>query len=974
MSSRLGRTHAGPLVLLFILISAIPLAAQQVGAVAGTIEDEATGTPLGTVLVEVVRADGTTSGGTLSTAIGTFRIENVPAGTYTVRFSLAGWESREQPNVNVSAGRTSTVTMQMVERVYNLNPITVTASKKEEKVLDAPSAIEVVSTTEIEEKPAITTIDYVVDLPGVDLIKTGLQGNYVTTRGFNNIFSGAALVLTDNRIARVPSLRANISHLQPTTSMDLDRIEVVLGPGSALYGPNASNGVIHNITKSPIDDPGVDLAVTGGLRRQGEVRGFPDISGACSNQGSPSTCGTFVGEGRLAHKASEQFGVKLSGRYLTGDDWYFDDPVEAEQQNIANACLASGPDLTNPACLNFSNGLDLSDPADQQTLVTSVDNVAAGRDYQLRSWALDLRGDVRPTNESSLIISGGINNANNSIDLTGIGAAQVQDWRYYYGQVRYSWRDLFAQVFYNRSHNDESYLLRSGRPLIDKSSLFGGQLQYSSNASDTWNLVYGADLLITVPRTDSTINGINENDDNNTEVGGYIQSTSLLGAKTDLVAAIRLDYSKLIDELVFSPRVGVVHRLDEEQTVRLTYNRSFSTPTTLNFFLDISAQGVPLRFPDGTFFLPNPVTGPFVYDLRAEGVTKDGLQFSRTNGVPDHRSPFNTVNPLNPMDPFGSGGSPTELLPTTTDQLWIEAVGFLLSQQLIDPQTAAFLASQPPTQGVGVGVALLDPETASFVPVAGGLAAITDIPSLDPTITNTFEFGYKGLLEDKVLLAGNVWVSIIQDFISALRVVTPNVFLAGDIQGHLESLGVPPAQAAQLAAGISSVPLGAVSPTRIGGTQSQLAVTYQNLGDVTLWGGELSGTYLVTPVWEVNFGASFVNKDEFTTEKGGIEEVVPLNAPKFKGSVGFGYRNPEIGFNGSTQVVYRDGFPANSGVYVGEVNDFATWDILLGYTFRNTGLTFNFQIQNVLDTGVKTFPGTPQLGRLTTLQAMYRLP
>ena len=963
MASLLRITRRLTLAALLSVFAASPVWAQN-GSLAGTIEDEATESPLGTVLVEVVDANGSVTDGVLSSAIGTFRIADIPAGRYTIRFTLAGWEPHEEPGVTITSGQTTSLAVQMIERVYNLNPITVTASKREEKVLDAPSAVEVVSATQIAEKPVITLSDYVVDLPGVDVIRTGLQGTYVTTRGFNNIFSGAALVLTDNRIARVPSLRANISHLQPTTSADLDRIEVVLGPGSALYGPNASNGVIHNLTKSPIDFPGLDLATTGGLRRQGEVTGF-----------SSSTEPMVDVEGRYAYRASEKFGIKLSGNYMAGTDWFFDDPVEAAQRQAATACeaaVAQDPNnlVMNPACLNFSEGLDLTNPDDVETLAQSVENVAGGRDYDLESWALDLRTDWRPTNESALIISGGVNTAVNSIDLTGLGAAQVKDWRYWYGQVRYTWGNLFSQVFYNRSDNDKTFLLRSGKPLIDKSSLFGAQLQYSSQLGERVNLVYGGDLLLTTPRTEGTINGINEDDDTNTEVGGYIQSNTLIGSRTDLVAAFRLDYNELLDQVMFSPRIGVVQPLNAEQNLRLTYNRSFSTPTTLNTFLDISANTVPLG-------------GPFRYDVRAQGVTKDGLQYAYdSNGVPMQMSPFNILLP-------GNSGS-REFLPTTTPQMWQLAVAAVAVQ---NPQAAALLAAIPAPTSSDVGINLLtlnpDPDAAvPFEPTPGGFASITNIPSLEPTITNTFELGYKGILDDKLLLAVNGYVSIIQDFISALRFISPNTFLDGQqLGGYLAANFLPLvgiafpdtatalATAAQLATTIGTIPLGVITPQGTGGTDPVVALTYQNLGDVTLWGGELSGTYLVTPEWEVNFGFAYVNKDQFDTEKNGITETVPLNAPKFKGSLGVGYRNTRIGFNGSTVVVYRDGFPANSGVYIGQVDDFATWDILLGYQFRFArGLGVNFRMQNILDTGIQTFPGTAQLGRFTALQLVYTLP
>ena len=136
------------------------------------------------------------------------------------------------------------------------------------RLLDAPASLSVVSTEQIQDEPALTTMDHVEGQAGVDVMRSGLQGGYVVVRGFNNVFSGSLLTLTDNRIARVPSLRANIQHLNPSTNLDVERVEIVRGPASALYGPNAANGVMHVITRSPIDDPGSAVALGGGLRQQ----------------------------------------------------------------------------------------------------------------------------------------------------------------------------------------------------------------------------------------------------------------------------------------------------------------------------------------------------------------------------------------------------------------------------------------------------------------------------------------------------------------------------------------------------------------------------------------------------------------------------------------------------------------------------------------------------------------------------------
>src|SRR6185436_2388303 len=113
---------------------------------------------------------------------------------------------------------------------------------------------------------SLTTTDHLKGTPGLDISQGGIVQSNVVARGFNNIFSGSMLVLQDYRYAAVPSLRVNVPFLFSGTNEDVERIEVLLGPASALYGPNSSAGVLHIITKSPFTSQGGTLTVDGGSR------------------------------------------------------------------------------------------------------------------------------------------------------------------------------------------------------------------------------------------------------------------------------------------------------------------------------------------------------------------------------------------------------------------------------------------------------------------------------------------------------------------------------------------------------------------------------------------------------------------------------------------------------------------------------------------------------------------------------------
>jgi len=972
-----------PAFLLFLL-TALPAAAQE-GALSGTVSDATSGVELSAVQVEVLQADGSVVAGAFTGAGGTYRIQAIAAGTYTVTFSLPGWRLTEDASVTIAAGQTASLSVTMTERSFSLNPITVTASRRVEKALEAPAAIEIVSREAIAARPTVTPADHVKEQAGVDFVATGLQQNYVVVRGFNNIFSGATLNMTDYRISRVPSLRVNISHFTPTTSSDLERVEVVLGPGSALYGPNAANGVIHYLTQSPIDNPGVNLSFATGMRQQGDT----------ADGVSSSSEGTVQAEGRLAWANDDQtFGLKLSGQYFGGTDFQFNDPTEVEQQSFANACIAAGYAASNPACFNFAGDLEscsptqgCTEPSDQAELKTRVDNVAGGRDYDLKRWGLDLRADFRPSPETSIVLSGGHMDAINSVDLTGIGAGQVQNWGYWYAQGRFNWKRLFAQVFWNSSDNDDTYLLRSGRPLVDKSYQTVAQLQHGFDINPEHALTYGMDFLYTNPQSVGTINGRHEDDDDVTEIGGYVQYDGRFTEKWNLVAAARVDDHSRLEDPVFSPRAALVFKPTPSRSIRATYNRAFSTPNTLNLFLDISALAIPLG-------------GPFFYDVRAQGVTESGFTFNRDgNGVPEHMSPF-TVTGVGPSGPIFD---PRQFNETNSASTWAEAQtafgavtqGACAADptgpqcQALGAAFGSFSGTAAPADGVVPIIAgILNTETSTFVNTTTDLSSVPDVPALEPTIWQTFEVGYKGLLlGDKLLLGANAYYTDVDNFVSALEPFTPNIFLAGQqLVGYLASQGVPLDQAVLIAgtvgsaeteAGLVGLPLGVMAPTTAGGTTTApILLTYRNLGDFTFFGSDASLTYVLNDRWELGGTISWVEKDTFLTgEEGdpGTREVA-LNAPKWKGSATVGYRSPTAGWNGAVRGRYVDGFPVASGVYIGKVDSYAVFDLNVGYTFAGrSGLTLQLDISNIFDDNYQPFVGVPEFGRYSVVRLIWNM-
>ena len=218
--------------------------------VAGAIIQALTGTRL--IAADTANADGE------------YRLTVPNAGTYLVTVKSIGYARLVRDNLSIGTGGSTNIDFRLDESVIQLDVVQTVASRAPEKVIDAPASVSVVSTQAVQERAAVNVADHVAALPGVDVARGGLVRSNVVARGFNNIFSGALMTLTDNRFAFVPSLRVNIPYLSPTTNEDIDHIEVVLGPGAALYGPNTASGVMSVTTRSPFAAPGTTVSVDGG--------------------------------------------------------------------------------------------------------------------------------------------------------------------------------------------------------------------------------------------------------------------------------------------------------------------------------------------------------------------------------------------------------------------------------------------------------------------------------------------------------------------------------------------------------------------------------------------------------------------------------------------------------------------------------------------------------------------------------------
>jgi iron complex outermembrane receptor protein len=149
-----------------------------------------------------------------------------------------------------------------------------TASKEPEQVWRTPAAIYVITQEDIRRSGA-TNIPEVLRLaPGLEVARTDSDHWAVGVRGFGGQFSKSLLVMIDGRSVYSPLFAGVYWQVQDTLLEDIERIEVIRGPGGTIWGANAVNGVINIITKSTKDTHGALVSMNAGSVDQGiaEVR------------------------------------------------------------------------------------------------------------------------------------------------------------------------------------------------------------------------------------------------------------------------------------------------------------------------------------------------------------------------------------------------------------------------------------------------------------------------------------------------------------------------------------------------------------------------------------------------------------------------------------------------------------------------------------------------------------------------------
>jgi iron complex outermembrane recepter protein len=264
--------------------------------------------------------------GTITDTKGNFALSTTTPTPFTIAISSVGYKTQE---ITVTESK-SDFDIKLEEQNIMGQEVVVSASRVEESVMKSPVSVEKMDIRAIQSTPSASFYDALKNLKGVETSTQSLTFNSVNTRGFNSNGNVRMVQLIDGMDNAAPGLNFSVGNIVGISELDLESAELLPGASSALYGPNALNGILLLNSKSPFLYQGLSASVKQGIMN-------------ASNRSTPST-GFSDYSIRFAKAFNNKFAFKANVSYLKADDWQATDV--SDQSSLAT--LRTGTRANNP--------------------------------------------------------------------------------------------------------------------------------------------------------------------------------------------------------------------------------------------------------------------------------------------------------------------------------------------------------------------------------------------------------------------------------------------------------------------------------------------------------------------------------------------------------------------------------------------------------------------------------------------------
>ncbi|NVO85585.1 TonB-dependent receptor [Hymenobacter terrestris] len=762
------------------------------------------------------------------------------------------------------------------------------ASRKEENILQAPVTVEKVTSEQVLRLPPPDVQVGLNQFKGIDVNGTSMLMNSLSTRGFNSPKSERLIQLIDYFDTQSPSLNINSGNLQGLPEIDTESIEIIHGPASALYGANAFNGVLLQNSKDPFVTEGLTLRVRGGGRE------------------------LFDGQLRYAKRIGQKFAFKVTGAYLTADDWLANN-YSATDRRVESRNNDQGSTLGYDAVNNYGDvaftvpaSYPIADLRGKTLFMPGfAEQTLVGTDERAKSLK------VQPS--FSYLLT-------NTIKVT-VGGSYSRGTASYQSSSRYRFKDFGTNQYHGEIKGSRWFV--RGQSVQD----FGGES-------------YDLNLL-----------------------GSFIQN-SPIATGTGTTYAQRY-FGAYLNEYAVSRGKGQTNEQAQQTAFSLVNGGAFQLDPNSAEFRNLRSQIISDATPGrGARLNPSSLLneGNAQYNFRlAETADLIVGAAYRKFRLGSNGNLFSDIEDRIQNNEFGGYAQFTKKL--LDERLKVALAGRVDAFKNFDPAFSPrasvvysagatrqhnFRASfgrafRSPTQldqyiRLDVGQLLLlgnvdngfQGYSLTRVGAAGPLAI--DVASLKLERLSTYEVGYKGAIGEKLAVDVNYYRNSYNDFIGAQR-------FNGNPDGS--------------------------RPASFGAAGSRILQVWTNADqEVNTQGAALGLTYAFAPA--LKLAANYTLNVQDDTDVQNADFQTYFNTPKHKYNVG---ASGTVVSNLSYALNYRwaQGHEYGTPFAVGQLADYSVTDAYLGYSFAKIGLTLQGGGSNIFNANNIQVYGGPQIGRLLYL-------
>jgi iron complex outermembrane recepter protein len=268
-------------------------------SISGKVTDSASGETLAGVNI-VVKGRVI---GTITDTDGNYSLKVNDSPPLTLSFSFVGYKTVE---VDVTDANMSALDVKLEEQTTLGQEVVISASRVEESILKSPVTVEKVDLLAIQQTPAAEFYDALASVKGVQFTSSSLNFPQINTRGFATIANVRFVQLVDGMDTQAPLLNFPTGNIVGLSELDAESMELLPGTASALYGPNAFNGVLIMRSKSPFEFQGLSAQAKMGITTsdaQGESYPFYNVGL------------------RYAKAFNNKFAFKINFAVLDAEDW-----------------------------------------------------------------------------------------------------------------------------------------------------------------------------------------------------------------------------------------------------------------------------------------------------------------------------------------------------------------------------------------------------------------------------------------------------------------------------------------------------------------------------------------------------------------------------------------------------------------------------------------------------------------------------